>query len=142
MSFRERDGHVPQISDLLALESVEVGLDSLGGVLEVLGGEMKGVLELNKMKNHPAKQYVMREGGSTICTVQLIHTEEITLAERTDNEPERSYLESSRCLSASSLPDRRRSSPSTNDPTRSRSRILHSHCYYYPPSYWVPPDCP
>jgi hypothetical protein len=46
MATRHADRHLTQICDLLALETIQISLNSRAGVLEVLRGKMQRVLQL------------------------------------------------------------------------------------------------
>lgn len=51
MDFRKFDGHVPQIRDFLALESVQIGLQCRRCILEILSRSLQGVLELKQTQS-------------------------------------------------------------------------------------------
>jgi hypothetical protein len=48
VATRHTDRHLTQIRDLLTLETIQVGLNSRAGVLEILSRKMKCILKLKK----------------------------------------------------------------------------------------------
>lgn len=52
MATRHTDRHLTQIRNFLALETIQVSLDSRAGILEILSRKMKRVLKL-KMGSQP-----------------------------------------------------------------------------------------
>ena len=52
MHFRQLDGELPQVRNLLSLKTVQVGLQGRRGVLQILSGSLQRILELHHSVNN------------------------------------------------------------------------------------------
>ena len=69
VTTRHTDRHLTQIRNLLALETIQVGLNSRAGILEILGRKMKRVFELKR--RHYSQPFIIT-GTKWVATCDIV----------------------------------------------------------------------